>query len=50
MEQWRSFYETHESYFFVGKLEGEFYDSKGETTTYLQDIQAKMKEEEVKEL
>lgn len=50
MEQWRSFYETHESYFFVGKLEGEFYDSKGEPTTYLQDILAKMKEEEVKEL
>jgi hypothetical protein len=50
MEDWRHFYETHEEYFFVGKLNGEFYDSKGEPTEYLQAIHAKMKSEEEEEL
>ena len=50
MDQWRDFYESHEDYFFVGKLDGDFYDFKGEPTKYLQAIQAKMKSEEEKEL
>lgn len=44
LEEWRTFYENHEKYTFVGKLEGEFYDASGEPTQYLIDIQAKMSE------
>lgn len=45
MELWRSFYEEHEEYFFVGVLEGEFYDAQGKQTPYLQAIFHKLKEE-----
>jgi len=45
MELWRSFYEEHEEYFFVGVLEGEFYDTQGKQTPYLQAIFNKLKEE-----
>lgn len=48
LEEWRSFYEKHEKYFFVGKLEGQFYNTQGEPTQYLEDINAKMREEEIK--
>ena len=44
MVEWRSFYEEHESYKFVGVLTGDFYDSEGRPTQYLQDILAKSKE------
>mmetsp|Transcript_2436 Transcript_2436/g.4538 ORF Transcript_2436/g.4538 Transcript_2436/m.4538 type:complete len:173 (-) Transcript_2436:687-1205(-) len=48
LEEWRSFYEKHEKYSFVGKLEGQFYDSSGEPTQYLKDVTAKMSVDEVK--
>ncbi|GFH59113.1 hypothetical protein CTEN210_15589 [Chaetoceros tenuissimus] len=50
MEEWRAFYEDHETYFFVGKLEGDFYDSKGHPTQYLNDIKEKLNIKEEKDL
>ncbi len=46
MVEWQTFYEDHESYKFVGVLEGDFYDSEGRPTQYLTDILAKSKESE----
>lgn len=38
MDEWRSFYEKHEEYRFLGVLEGEYYDSNGKETEYLLKI------------
>ena len=50
MEEWRAFYEDHETYVFVGNLDGDFYDSKGHPTQYLNDIREKLKVKEEKDL
>jgi len=36
---WRDFYAKHKDYFYVGKLEGTFYDSKGNPTEALHDTE-----------
>mmetsp|Transcript_19563 Transcript_19563/g.24666 ORF Transcript_19563/g.24666 Transcript_19563/m.24666 type:complete len:100 (-) Transcript_19563:138-437(-) len=38
MEQWRDFYEQHETYKFLGVLEGDYYDSEGKETPDLVKI------------
>ena len=50
MEEWRAFYENHETYVFVGNLEGDFHDSKGHPTQYLNDIKEKLNVKEQKDL
>lgn len=47
MEEWRKFYADHDKYFFVGRLQGEFYDSDGKPTEYMKDIISKMNGENV---
>ena len=44
MVEWRKFYEDHETYKFVGVLDGDYYDSEGKATQYLKDIVAKIAE------
>lgn len=49
IEQWREFYETHETYSYVGLLQGEYYDAEGKQTAYLQSILEKLREENSEE-
>ena len=42
MDDWRSFYETHDTYIFLGVLEGEYYDKEGKATPYLEEIKEKI--------
>jgi len=46
IESWREFYETHETYSFIGLLQGEYYDVQGGQTPYLQSIVQIMKEDD----
>eukprot|EP01083_Nonionella_stella_P269100 910214_1 len=50
MTEWRKFYEEHEEYTYVGTLNGDFYDSEGKPTQYLDDILAKVAADEKSEL
>ena len=47
IEQWREFYETHETYTYVGLLQGKYYDAEGEKTPYLQSIMAMISSDEL---
>mmetsp|Transcript_25163 Transcript_25163/g.29127 ORF Transcript_25163/g.29127 Transcript_25163/m.29127 type:complete len:190 (-) Transcript_25163:159-728(-) len=40
MSGWREFYEKHETYRFLGILEGEYYDNEGKPTPYLEEIRS----------
>lgn len=42
MDDWRSFYETHETYRFLGVLEGDYYDREGKVRPYLKEIREKI--------
>jgi hypothetical protein len=39
---WREFYENHETYRYVGRLEGRFYDAKGHPSALLERIEAEV--------
>ena len=41
MYEWRTFYEEHEEYQFVGVLDGDYYDSEGKETPYLVEVREK---------
>jgi len=42
IDEWMKFYEDHETYNFVGLLQGDFYDSEGNPTPLLDDINKKI--------
>jgi hypothetical protein len=43
IEHWRKFYAEKDNYFFVGVLEGTFYDTSGKPTERLNNILSRMK-------
>jgi len=42
---WRKFYRKHKDYFFVGRLIGVYYDSQGQPTEILDQVEAMLEEE-----